>query len=279
MQTIFEIAGGQVLGRNHRKTGKNNQDALYTICRPHFMIGVVCDGCGSSDHSEVGAKIGARVVGDEITMAAEKSLETVDWAVSSPAFWEDVRCNSLVRIHTIASSMGETIASTLHDYFLFTVVGFVITAEMTAIFGIGDGMILINGCAQSLGIFAGNQPPYLAYGLMGPSFEATYGDLLSLGIHQKLPTEALDSLVVGTDGLTQMSQAAKSLSIVERIGALIADDRCFKNPDALRRRLWRLNRDSVRYIRNGYGNITNIQKTVGCFPDDTTLIMVRRRKN
>ncbi len=62
MKSIFEIAGGSILGRSHRLTGKNNQDALCCFQESDCTVAVVCDDCGSGAQSEVGAHIGARLV-------------------------------------------------------------------------------------------------------------------------------------------------------------------------------------------------------------------------
>ena len=62
MNGEFEIAAGTVSGRDHRQAGKNNHDAYVFSSDASGTVAVVCDGCGSGRHSEVGAKIGARLV-------------------------------------------------------------------------------------------------------------------------------------------------------------------------------------------------------------------------
>jgi len=52
----FEYASGSIIGRNHVLAGKNNQDAYHISVNERFIAVVVCDGCGSGKHSEVGAK-------------------------------------------------------------------------------------------------------------------------------------------------------------------------------------------------------------------------------
>ena len=66
LRETFEIAVGTVIGRDHRVSGKNNQDAFCCLMADHLIVAVVCDGCGSSPHSEVGAKIGAKIIAAEI---------------------------------------------------------------------------------------------------------------------------------------------------------------------------------------------------------------------
>src|SRR5579885_3047520 len=68
---MFEITSASVLGRDHVAPGKNNQDAVFAAVNAEgSYAGVVCDGCGSSPHSEVGAQLGARMIGPELLKAA-----------------------------------------------------------------------------------------------------------------------------------------------------------------------------------------------------------------
>jgi len=54
MKGIFEIAGGSVLGRVHRISGKNNHDEYTWVQNDEISLAVVSDGCGGGKHSEVG---------------------------------------------------------------------------------------------------------------------------------------------------------------------------------------------------------------------------------
>jgi hypothetical protein len=51
------------------------------------------------------------------------------------------------------------------------------------------------------------------------------------------------------------------------------DDRYFANPDALRRRLTLINRESVRADFES----RRLVRTPGLLPDDTTVVVLRRR--
>ena len=78
----FEYAIGSIIGRNHVLAGKNNQDAYRIVANEKFIIAVMCDGCGSGKHSEVGAKLGARVVSnalaDILNQSPTQDLEILD---------------------------------------------------------------------------------------------------------------------------------------------------------------------------------------------------------
>ena len=62
MKDKFEIAGGTVLGREHLRLGKNNQDAFaFKVVDDYAIMAIVCDGCSAGAHTEVGAKLGASI--------------------------------------------------------------------------------------------------------------------------------------------------------------------------------------------------------------------------
>jgi serine/threonine protein phosphatase PrpC len=88
----FEYASGSIIGRNHVFAGKNNQDAYRIVANEKFIIAVVCDGCGSGKHSEVGAKLGARLVINAIADLLNQSPDR-DVEISKPEFWDSVKLN------------------------------------------------------------------------------------------------------------------------------------------------------------------------------------------
>ena len=62
MSDKFEAAAGTIVGTAHLHAGRNGQDGFAIHRRGDVTVAVVTDGCGSSPHSEVGAKIGAAIV-------------------------------------------------------------------------------------------------------------------------------------------------------------------------------------------------------------------------
>src|SRR5439155_16598404 len=64
----FQLAGATVAGRLHHVSGRNNQDAFAWAQSPGGLVAVVCDGCGSAPHSEVGAQLGARLVAKTLAL-------------------------------------------------------------------------------------------------------------------------------------------------------------------------------------------------------------------
>jgi hypothetical protein len=241
VRSTFELATGTVVGTDHLRTGRNGHDAFASLLADDLAIALVCDGCGSGAHSEVGAKIGARILVRELAAGVRRGL---DLSPDSP-LWTGAAGDTIAQLKALASTLGGSPVDTVETFLLFTVVGLLITPRETAVFFLGDGVIVINGTGIVLGPFPDNAPPYLSYALLD-------GTTPRLNVNQLLSTNAIESLVVATDGAT---------GIVDRLPAML-DDLAFRNPDVIRRRLFLLTRDEP-----------------GLLHDDTTIVAIRRRKN
>ena len=266
LSSQFELAAGSVIGRRHLDAGKGNQDAFAWRESAGGIVAVVCDGCGSGEHSEVGAQLGARLLVEELTRALEANAKLDELQT-----WEGVRTATLAKLREVATSLGGSFDEVVSELLLFTVVGVAMTETLTSIFSIGDGLFALNGEVKPLGPFPGNAPPYLSYGLVerdGPRF-----------VTQKLvATSEVKHLLLGTDGAGDLQEvAARNLpGATEPIGPLSQfwlDDRYFKNRDAIRRRLAMANREISRPIWAEQ----RVAKEGGLLPDDTTLLVLRRK--
>ncbi len=266
----FEIAGGSVAGRAHVVAGRNNQDALCWVSNDDGLVAVVCDGCGSGPHSEVGAQVGARL----IVQAAVRLLRT---GADEPDL-ERVRQDVLASLRMLAHGMSvegapsqgpapaATFTRTVADHFLFTVVGLVITARRATTFSLGDGLVTINGERTQFGPFPDNEPPYLGYALLPDTRARKASEGLSFKVHRSMAPSDVQSIVLGTDGAIDLEVAVErqNQGRGEPVGPLSqfwTDDRFFKNSDMVRRRLAVLNRGP----------------RAGLLSDDTTLMIVRRK--
>lgn len=260
----FDIAAASVIGREHSRAGRNNQDAFCVDACEQGLAAVVADGCGSGSHSEVGAQAGARLV-----VASALRLLRDGARVEEGAFLTALRERSVAFLRELALGLGR---GGLQDCLLFTVVGAVVTPELTLVFSAGDGVWALNGQVHPLGPFPGNAPPYLAYGLIPDS-------VVPFARQALVPTADVRSLMLGTDGVGDLARMAESL-VPEReepVGPLSQywnDERYFRNPDALRRRLSLLVRESVRVEPVSH----RLVRSPGLLPDDTTLVVLRRRE-
>lgn len=286
MKDVFELASGSVLGRNHKSIDRNNQDALAYSVTDHAVTCVICDGCSDGKYNEVGAQIGARILCKEIGNLAAKTIsdhpETAEDYIISSDFWNRVQQNTLTYINLMVTAMGMSVSQIVRDFFLFTIVGVLITRKNAQTFALGDGVIMINGEMFQVGPFPQNEPPYLGYNLTGTSSQML-PELLKIQIIKVMPTELIKSVLIGTDGISDFVQVTDRRmpgkeELVGPIAQFWDEDRYFSNPDMVRRKLFLTNNDSVKYIRGPGNVIQEIWKENGLLPDDTSIIVIRRKE-
>jgi hypothetical protein len=272
MKRLFQVASGSITGRNHALIGKNNQDAYYSSSDETATIALVSDGCSGGEHSEVGAKLGVRIVAEAIISHLREHKEEIN-----SDFWQKVRQQTLIQLETITKIIigKNEFLPTISDYFMFTIVGTIITTKETTIFSIGDGVVAINGQIKLItSRIASHAPPYLGYSLCGHS------EWSQIQIHHQCPTEQIQSILIGTDGVNDLIEAEDNQipSKAEKVGEIAhfwQDDRYFCNPDMIRRRLSLINRE---IIKPDWQN-QQLNKQCGLLTDDTTLIVIRRTMN
>ncbi len=264
MKQVFELAAASTIGRDHRLIGRNNQDAWYHISTDRVTVIVVADGCGEGLYSEVGARLGSRLMVEALFEASE------DGGASPELVLEIARQNVVKKIEQLVGFFVGPRGQIINEHFLFTLVGCVLTETMSWFFSIGDGYLAVNGTELPLGSFEGNMPPYLSYALVTTALAPS---LLKGTIHRVLATTDLDSFVLGTDGLQDYVKRKSDpipgkTELVGSLDQLAKVDRYFLNPDALRRRLSLISRDTFREGR----------PVPGLLGDDTTLVVGRRKK-
>lgn len=266
MDIFFEIAAASVTGAEHQRRGMNCQDGLRVNRSGGSIVAVVCDGCGSTPHSEVGAKLAAQMIGAHLMTLLSQSWENEDIML------EALRQDVLAELRIAANWMGTPLTRIIGEYLLFTVVGVYVTAAKCGIFSIGDGVYAVNGTVRQLGPFPGNQPPYLAYGLLENNESPRF-------ILQELLNPAeVNSLFVGTDGVGDLlaAESACMPGKVQQVGAVSQfwrDDAYFVNPDQLRRKLMLVNKEVKRIDWEN----RRVDKVGGLLSDDTSLIVLRRK--
>ena len=278
LDRAFAIAGGRVTGRAHQRLGHGCQDSLAWYAAAGALVAVVTDGCGSSQHSEVGARLGARLLAAALVRRLERAAAPDDAPDDAPndaingALVTRACDDMLAHLRVLARAMGGDLARTVSEHFLFTVVGAVVTPARTLVFAIGDGVVAINGAVHVIGPFPGNCPPYPSYALLDA------GAPVALSFQATEPTAAIDSLLLATDGAGEiLAQPGRSLpGRSEPVGPLAqfwTDDSFFRNPDAVRRRLWLMSREHV----TADWHKRQLSRDTGILGDDTTIISIRRR--
>lgn len=278
MKDKIQVAGGSVMGRDHRDAHKNNQDAFHHRMQSGTHILFVADGCSESTSSEVGARVILRMV-TELVLKRLQAFSGLDprfdidfWSL----FWERVRLDALAQIRVFAQMFDGSFSENVSGNFLAAILGAVVTPEVTVIAGVGDGVYALDGQIEILGPFPNNQPPYLAYGLIGSSFDET-PDLLKFHIHKIVRTPDVRSILIGTDGVSDLIRArtrpipGKNVQ-VGPLEQLWTNDHFYENPAALSRFLFSLNREVARPLWEA----REVSRERGLLPDDTTLVVLRR---
>ncbi len=208
---------------------------------------VVCDGCGSGESSEVGARLGARLV---LGAISKRLGETGDGPrFSHAAFWADVRAEVIEALDRLVAAMPGPREQIVHDYFLFTTVAAVMVDDAIVVWAIGDGVYAIDGRVRELGPFANNQPPYLAYDLVGNPQIA------------HLEIARGNSVIVATDGVGEVG-----------LDHFAGIDRFVTHPDALRRHLALLARGDERIDWTA----RRVVRTPAALQDDGAVAMLVR---
>jgi len=272
---ILKVSGGSVPGTDHTKPGKpgwvNNHDSFgWSQLSNDCLVAVVCDGCGSGAHSEVGAKLATQISLDLLSDATNRyMIETALKESSQTINLERVKTLLTSQIGVLAHSMGRSFSMIINDYFLFTMVGCIVTPVKTFLFSVGDGVFVLNGEVVRLGPFPDNAPPYISYNLLGRKVD--------IDVNRTIATSDLQSLIIGSDGAVDLIEAENKLipRSEEKVGNIlqfVSDDLYFKNKDAVRRRLSLVNKEAPEVV-NGVARMTQ-----GLLPDDTTLIAVRHDK-
>ncbi|MBT5502640.1 hypothetical protein HN858_04850 [Candidatus Falkowbacteria bacterium] len=247
----FAIQGGSVIGSYHHKGFKNNQDALTIATTERVVIGLVSDGCGSGRHSEVGAKLGVRFMANHLRQMIEICPDELpnDWEY----FLNDAARQFLLSLRRFNQCLGIVEAPDTYSYWLFTLVGFILTEERTIIFSFGDGVISLNG--EVTEIDQNNEPEYLTYGSA------------KVKIQHDLPTSEVDSLLIATDGFSELfERSEEDISLLGKemkVGDLLdfeTGSKYLKNKALVQKRL------------NVLGNNHKL------LHDDTTVILVRKQE-
>jgi serine/threonine protein phosphatase PrpC len=274
MQNEFALQAGSVPGMNHILPGQpcwhNNQDAYSLRQNDRASVAVVSDGCGSSPHSEVGAKIISRLITQRVMEMVSASCDSDGLGDN---FWNKLHQDVLAEIRTLAHRMGKNFSRTIDDYFLATVVGVLVLPERTYVFASGDGVYAINGDIQVIEPPEDNQPAYMAYALLDYDRK---GAPNPFGFSvREIPTDEIDSLLIGSDGVTELltetnASKPKRRAASPLLSEILADETVVTNPDAIRRRLAAANTATVQVRSEGQALIKS-----GRFADDTTIAIIR----
>ncbi|HEX7840735.1 MAG TPA: protein phosphatase 2C domain-containing protein, partial [Kofleriaceae bacterium] len=212
MNTI-SVAWAAVTGARHLRVARNGQDAAAAWAGAGMGAVVVCDGCSAGAGSEVGARLGAQLV------IAQLAARLSD-GERPRALWSGVRAQVVAALGRLARAMPGDPAAVIREHFLFTIVAAAVAGDEACVWAIGDGAYAFRvertpGGAPDmpdvrdrsaevardplhvLGPFADNQPPYLAYDLLG----------MPTAAHLDVRDARAGQIVVATDGAAELDGA------------------------------------------------------------------------
>jgi hypothetical protein len=246
----FVTLGGTVIGADHRRALRNNQDGLAFGHGGGWHVAAVTDGCSSGRASEVGARLGAAYL---VTLA----LDVAPRAQDAQAAAAGVAAGMLEWLGGVASAFGTARReAAIADMLLFTFLLVAVGPERAFVLGVGDGVVSLNGLTLTLDAGPDNAPPYIAYGLLGPAPRAA--------VHVDVPASEVRTLAIATDG---------ALELLSRANEPLADG-------APQRALDQFERDAA-YRRNPslvQKRLVVIGERNGRLHDDTTLALVCRKE-
>ncbi len=251
------VSAGSVLGREHARTGRNNQDGVAVRVGEEGLVAVVTDGCSAGRYSEVGARLGAAYLAEH-GMRCLRRGDHADEDLPS-----ELCAGLLDYLRALVDPLGSDAArsATVQDFLLFGFLCLIIDGERALLFGIGDGVYSLDGVTTVLDPGPDNAPRYLAYGLLDRSALAGPRPSTSASVHLRASSQALRSIVLGTDGLVDLLAPAPPLRDGQPQGDLGQFERelpISRNPSLVQKRLVVIG-ELNRRLR-----------------DDTTLVVVRR---
>jgi len=308
----LQIVGGSIIGNEHVRLSRNNQDAWVVRQDEDRAVATVSDGCGSGRFSEVGARVGANLLAGIIYRKLGEPMFRLDRLASEPAncLLEQSRQEVLERIGDLSrqlvlitfgqcvsnilaegisprrlkppttneitgSGIRSSFSEAVTDFFLFTVIGFFATRRSVGLFHAGDGITAWNDEITLLRS-EGNAPEYIGYELTGSSLFAQSPNAFHFNLDRLSAIEDFRNAFLGTDGAIDLHEAAAGTfpGKTELIGPIAG---------LLKDDRMFSNPDSLRrHLAKAAQNIhrpdweaRRMVKSPGLLPDDTTLILIR----
>lgn len=257
----FQLAAGSIIGRDHRQVPRNSQDSYHVVRESGSVVAIVTDGCSGGRYSEVGAHLGARLTAESLRLQLkERPAPEIDF--------ESVARDVTAGLRVLARQLGEDMSQVVADYFLFTVVGAVLTPSRAVFFAFGDGVVVVNG--EKTIIDYDNQPPYIGYHLLDNRLIGIDPYQLRFVTVASLALGEVEHFLIGSDGVADLDAAAGiNLPGLDKTAGPLSQfweqDRYYRNPALITRQLNLIARDWPKR-----------QPQPGLLPDDTTLIVGRR---
>lgn len=187
----FKITSASIIGKSHYNLNYNNQDALKYYQNEDLILGVICDGCGSGAYSEVGANLGANYFVNYFVDSFINNKITNELINN----FEDEMIVFFNKLIELQKNNEAKIEDFIFNYLYFTILGFVVTEDITYIISSGDGFYKVN--ENCFFINQENKPKYLANKILNKNYSFNC---------YKYETEAINLLSISSDGIHSINE-------------------------------------------------------------------------
>jgi|GEM_PF-4251302 len=197
-ETLWNVNKAITIGNDHLIEKSNKQDFCSLVHNDNIIVGVVCDGCSSAKHSEVGATlIGTYLMNNLLAMRNRIDTLSIDEIRYDIGFG----LTSFIRQLCFNLGLDENLQASFIEQcmtatFLFTVItdGYIYIGQC------GDGIIIINGDKNE--IDQDDKPEYIAYCAL-PGAKKTFNDFINI---TKFGIDGISDIAIATDGLGYLSK-------------------------------------------------------------------------
>ena len=232
LRSRFTMAGASLVGPAHHRVRRNNQDAWSAWLGDDLAVFAVADGCSSGRSSEVGAQLAARWI---VAQAARR------WSPERTSRHEALACELFDGLSQYLGSLAEALApepkeipDVIADLLLATMIVAFVDHELVSVFGIGDGLVILDGAPVVIACNQQTGPDYLAYRLLGRADTGRDPGSIVPRLLATASTDTLRELVLATDGAHDLLAAKAGR---DRIGPLFEDGQIARRPALLEARL------------------------------------------
>lgn len=207
----WNINAATIVGRDHELSKKNRQDFQLSYQSQNLIVGVVCDGCGESLYSEVGASLIGTYIVNFFRYSIASSSQFYDVQFFSPSHLKfsletkltDFIASLQTQLLFKESEKSEKI-NFLDEFMLCTSLFCVLTNEIVIVGRCGDGVVVINDNVEfdnNLSDKDNKGPEYIAYKVVPK--EALKTTPSSLGFFQidSFHEKDVNSIIIGSDGI------------------------------------------------------------------------------
>ena len=167
-----------------------------------------------SPFSEVGARLAVSILANRVVSQMEYTQPDGDGVGVYRVLIFGMKSKLILWIGSMKSQagMGGDYVKNIVNHFLFTLVGVVITPDLTVFTGVGDGYYFLNGKIHQMMVEnKNNMPTYLAYNLIGSSLESITPEDLVLRPRETILTRSVNNFMIATDGLNGVLADPKKL--------------------------------------------------------------------